>query len=675
MNSYKRPSFLKLLNLSNVVRVSSHSTRIASLLPITLLPLLLNFSLSSCQTPWSLHRSPQSSDVDSPWPTHSAKPLELVYERAWTWTPGRAEKVLRIENLAFKKFRLLLQQEENSFPEEESNPYLELSIECTKPITIDEGHAFAKPTQRTQARGIRWYVKDKNAQRLQLIFSPESNRCELKITHPWRSWPEERWRVESLSQRHPLIQQLTYQPDCTTLPEDEHPIWSADAYLLSCPSYISQISDVEFLRDPMAAFNARFEALMGYRLPVEKIQEKDAEMPLDFSKAPRLQVIWLSSLNFTADFWGQILARILAYHAKQGSEIRILLAQPTLFSKDRQLLDHWLSPYPHVHIYPFKFRYFGQDNPGTLLDRIHRVNHMKILAATGYLHSGEPYGFVVTGGRNIRDSYLFRRKPDHSRFPWLINYARGESPFIFYDDFDVKITSAPLSYHILSQLWKLFYHGPHYQRAPSFQASSPAKSHSASGPSPSQAPRKTPSGTWVRHLISVPYADNQALERWLASMIDQAKREIWITTPYFRPPPQVEKALFNATTRGVQIHILTRIELAGDDIPKIAEEVNKKTVNRYFQRFHVYEWTEPDSIMHAKLWLIDNQISIVSSINLNHRSFLHDLESAMIFEGEEFAKIFQPQIQKFFENARKIVSPKDVNPLAQWVLQILREYF
>ena len=631
--------------------------------------------LSSCQTPLSVLRLPQSQNTHETWPVYAVTPLNIEYERDWLWRPGHSHKWLRIENLAFKAYHLVLRHEERSFPEEEGSPYLEVSFVCKNPILLDEGYLLAQPIQRSRAKGIRWYVHNKNAQKLQLIFSPQPNRCELKITHPWQAWPEERWLVESLSEQHPLIQQITFQTQCR-LPENDHPFWSTNAYLLSCPHAVKEIDEVQFLRDPIEAFDARFQALMGYQLPAAAIHKKDAEMPLDFSQAPRLQVIWLSSLNFTADFFGQILARILSYHAQQGEEIRLLLSQPTLFYKDRQLLDKWLSFYPNVNIYAFKFRYFGQNNPGTALDRLHRVNHIKILAATGYSRLGTPYGFVLSGGRNIRDSYLFRHKPDHQSFPWLIDYDKGESPFIFYDDFYIKITSPPMSNFFLSQLWKLFYHGPSYQRAPTFIQKSQVSSTPPTHHNPNFSYDSfSESSTWLRQLISVPYADDQALEQWLRSLFKQSEKEIWITTPYFRPPPRLEKALIDAAHRGLKVHILTRIELAGDDIPKIAEEVNKKTVNRYWKLFNIYEWTEPDSIMHAKLWLIDDELSIVSSINLNHRSFLHDLESAMIFKSSQFAKLFKPQIQKFFEQSRHVQSLKDIHPVAQWILQFYVSIF
>ena len=103
-------------------------------------------------------------------------------------------------------------------------------------------------------------------------------------------------------------------------------------------------------------------------------------------------------------------------------------------------------------------------------------------------------------------------------------------------------------------------------------------------------------------------------------------------TPYFIPKRRLIRALGNAAKRGVDVRIL----------------ISQKTDVRFFlwlQYFYyhyllskgvkVYQYTE--SVLHAKNYIIDDYISI-GSTNLNHRSFLHDLEVDLVVQDEDNKK-------------------------------------
>lgn len=111
--------------------------------------------------------------------------------------------------------------------------------------------------------------------------------------------------------------------------------------------------------------------------------------------------------------------------------------------------------------------------------------------------------------------------------------------------------------------------------------------------------------------------------------IHRAKTRIWFMTPYFIPKRRLIRALGKAAKRGVDVRIL----------------ISQKTDVRFFrwlQYFYysyllskgvkVYQYTE--SVLHAKNYIIDDYISI-GSTNLNHRSFLHDLEVDLVIMDEE----------------------------------------
>jgi cardiolipin synthase A/B len=114
--------------------------------------------------------------------------------------------------------------------------------------------------------------------------------------------------------------------------------------------------------------------------------------------------------------------------------------------------------------------------------------------------------------------------------------------------------------------------------------------------------------------------------------INQAKERIWFMTPYFIPKRRLIRSLGKAAQRGIDVRLL------------ISSKTDVK-IFRTLQFFYysyliqtgvkVYLYT--DSILHAKCYILDDWMTIGTS-NLNHRSFLHDLEVDLIVQEEKNMK-------------------------------------
>lgn len=114
--------------------------------------------------------------------------------------------------------------------------------------------------------------------------------------------------------------------------------------------------------------------------------------------------------------------------------------------------------------------------------------------------------------------------------------------------------------------------------------------------------------------------------------IHRAERRVWLMTPYFIPKRRMIRLLGKAAKRGVDVRVL------------ISEKTDV-TFFRWLQAFYfpyllvkgvkVYQYT--DSVLHAKNFIIDDFMTIGSS-NLNHRSFLHDLEVDLVLQDEDNKK-------------------------------------
>lgn len=127
----------------------------------------------------------------------------------------------------------------------------------------------------------------------------------------------------------------------------------------------------------------------------------------------------------------------------------------------------------------------------------------------------------------------------------------------------------------------------------------------------------------------------------LISRIKNAESRIWLTTPYFIPKRRLIRLIARAAQRGVDVTIL---------ISDKSDVAIFQTLQYFYYGYllkkgvKIYHYT--NSILHAKNFIIDDWMTIGSS-NLNHRSFLHDLEVDLIISEENNKWL----ISKHFEDS------------------------
>lgn len=156
------------------------------------------------------------------------------------------------------------------------------------------------------------------------------------------------------------------------------------------------------------------------------------------------------------------------------------------------------------------------------------------------------------------------------------------------------------------------------------------------------------------HWKSFPLRLNQTLlmRRFfyqdLIKRLRGAEKRIWLTTPYFIPRRKLIKLLTLAARRGVDVTILISDK---SDVPIF------RTLQYFYYDYllkkgvKIYHYT--NTILHAKNFIIDDWMTIGSS-NLNHRSFLHDLEVDLIISQEENKKLICDYFQKSLHEENRI---------------------
>ena len=128
-----------------------------------------------------------------------------------------------------------------------------------------------------------------------------------------------------------------------------------------------------------------------------------------------------------------------------------------------------------------------------------------------------------------------------------------------------------------------------------------------------------PFGTGPAFFYRCPLAEESLL-----NMINQASREIIVTTPYLIVDYSLNRALVSAVARGVEVKI------AIPDIPdkKIIYLLTKNNA-LYLQKNGVKIYRAKGCFLHSKSIVADGEAAIVGTINFDYRSFIHHFENAV----------------------------------------------
>jgi cardiolipin synthase len=128
--------------------------------------------------------------------------------------------------------------------------------------------------------------------------------------------------------------------------------------------------------------------------------------------------------------------------------------------------------------------------------------------------------------------------------------------------------------------------------------------------------------------------------------INSARTRLWIVSPYFVPDEQLMSALQLAALRGVDVRILIpqnpdhlHVYLSGISYLEEAEEAGVK-IYRYQPGF-----------LHQKVWLIDDDASLIGTANLDNRSMRLNFEVTMLMLSKEFAGQVESMMKADFDKS------------------------
>ena len=177
----------------------------------------------------------------------------------------------------------------------------------------------------------------------------------------------------------------------------------------------------------------------------------------------------------------------------------------------------------------------------------------------------------------------------------------------------------------------------------------------ATRPAPNRAP--TANQKALGRVLAPVDAQDSVVDGLLA-LVDKARSQLLIVSPYFVPGADMKAAFRRAVQRGVQVRILTN-SLASNDAPLAHAGYARHRQELLDMGVQLYELrsVQPGSrstlrssagqisgssgqsraMLHTKLMVVDSQLTVVGSMNLDMRSQLQNTEIALLVASRKLS--------------------------------------
>ena len=151
----------------------------------------------------------------------------------------------------------------------------------------------------------------------------------------------------------------------------------------------------------------------------------------------------------------------------------------------------------------------------------------------------------------------------------------------------------------------------------------------------------------VQVVPSGPGESGDGLLQMLLAVINSAREELVLTTPYFVPDDSMLRALRGAAARGVQVDMI---------LPERVDSLLTRYASRSYYdelldlgvRIQLYQ----KGLLHTKSITADRRISMFGTVNLDMRSLWLNYEVALFVYGHVFAEQLYALQQSYLQDCR-----------------------
>ncbi|KWK89608.1 phospholipase [Burkholderia ubonensis] len=408
------------------------------------------------------------------------------------------------------------------------------------------------------------------------------------------------------------------------------------------------------LRDALAAHVAARPGESGFRLLADGAAALQMRIALARAATRTLDMQYYIA---TEDTTGKLLLGAALYAADRGVRVRMLVDDLNFRDIDRVMAA--LNTHPNIEIRVFNP--FGASQRDvmqrtaiffTRIDRFTRRMHNKAMIADNQV--------AIVGGRNLGDEYF------------------SASPTLQFRDLDV-LAAGPVTHDISASFDAYWASGSSYPlRVLNHQTFDPkeldamrdelrahwrenAEPYNAkplnATPLAQQIARGELGLVWAPAEFEADAPDKVAQPtdgyvsppmRRLAELIRAAQHEFLAFSPYFVPHDAGVKILGDTTARGVRVAILTN-SLAATDAVAVQAGYGPYRVPLLRHGVELYEYkarpgrprllgSRSRASLHAKAYVIDREILVIGSMNLDPRSTHLNTELALVIHSPALAQ-------------------------------------
>lgn len=293
--------------------------------------------------------------------------------------------------------------------------------------------------------------------------------------------------------------------------------------------------------------------------------------------------IHLEYYDFEDDDIGRRIQEALKTKASEGVRVRIIYDDVGTWKVKRRFWKELRKS--GAEVYPFMKVFFP-----LLSSRVNYRNHRKLVIIDGRI------GYV--GGMNVADRY---EKGDVLG-NWRDTHFRFTGPAVA-----LLQRSFTLDWHMVSL--RVINIADYFLPIESPQR----KKYSNSMPLMQLIPG-VPTGKW------------RTIEQAMICMIMHAKKDICIETPYLLPTEELSNALQHAALSDVRIRLLIP---ARSDVPSVHYASLSFLEELMDTGIEIYQYE--GGFLHSKLLMVDGEVAMGGSANLDFRSLEHNFELVSIF--------------------------------------------
>ncbi|WP_423919017.1 cardiolipin synthase [Frigoribacterium sp. 2-23] len=160
---------------------------------------------------------------------------------------------------------------------------------------------------------------------------------------------------------------------------------------------------------------------------------------------------------------------------------------------------------------------------------------------------------------------------------------------------------------------------------------------------------------------SGPGFDGENNLRLFNTLLYNAQERIIITSPYFVPDESMLYAITTAAQRGIEVQLFVS-EIGDQAVVYHAQRSYYEALLKSGVRIFLYR---SPTVLHAKHFTIDDEVSVIGSSNMDMRSFSLNLEISVMIRGRRFNQRLREIEDDYRHNSRELL-------LDEWQTRPLR---